>query len=178
MTYINTQRERAELQKSDMLDGSCARKKDFADSNDASKVVLIDTPVGRSSVSVWRHIGHLHAPLPENMFSEGAKVGYLRGTSIAKLLVAKQADATLVSFLKPDLGIKTLAAGRVDYWVGFTATVKFLAEKLGLNVAIVKVANVGTSTLYPFLNKKHKNLVEPLSKELDVIFLERGQLVE
>jgi ABC-type amino acid transport substrate-binding protein len=178
MVYVNTKREGAELKKGDVFDGSCARKRGFIDANDASSVILINTPIGRSSISAWRYAGYVDRSGPAQLFSTGARVGYLRGTSSAKLLAEAYPAVTLVSFLKPSMGIKSLAAGRIDYWVGFTETVKFLIHQNGLGSFIVKVDDVGANTLYPFLDKKHQDLAGPLKSQLEAILAERGHLVE
>ena len=177
MVYVNPTRERSEHKYSQSYDGACARGGDFADEFDINSIVKIDAVIAKTIISVWRRADVVAEP-SDALFFAGAKVGYVRGTMHADSIFLEHADVVPVSFLKPIMGLKTLAAGRIDYWLGIAVAGSAIVQHFDLQSLVVKTADVGSVNLYPFLNKKHSSIAEQLQVELKSIMERRGSLIE
>lgn len=115
MHYLNGKRETYELKNSDKYDGTCIRRRSFTEKADEYNMVLIDAVVGDPYTSVWRNRNVPVPAEPSRIFIEDANVGYLRGNTIAQEYLSQQGNINGVTFLRPDLGVKTLVSGRIDY---------------------------------------------------------------
>lgn len=179
MVYLNTKREIYEHKYSDKYDGICARTPRSIEELKQYNLVMVDSPVGDPSTVLWRYKASTKPGTSDKpMLQAHTKVGYLRGNSLSKTFIDEFADVTAVTFIKPNLGMKSLAAGRVDYWIGFSYTADFLAENLNLHDRIEKVGIIRQDFFYPFLHLRLSSLKEPLEQQLKQAMAQRGSLIK
>jgi hypothetical protein len=179
MVYLNTKREIFNHIHNNEFDGICIRGKSFLESAKEHQLFMIESPVGSPVISLWRHKASTPPPGDQPTILEAnTRVGYLRGGNRSLDYINSFADVTPVSFLRPDLGIKSLAAGRINYWIGFSYTSDHLSSKLNLGDAIERVATIEQRTFYPYLHERHRTLKAAFEKEISRIMSKRHSLVK
>ncbi|GAA5314846.1 MAG: hypothetical protein AseanaTS_00500 [Candidatus Pelagadaptatus aseana] len=179
MVYLHTKRELFSHKNTDDYDGLCVRLQSFNQEAADYNLLFINAPVGDPYTSLWRN--KASTPATDSgqpiTLQPNTQAGFLRGSSLSEKYINSFPAVTAISFLRPDQGLKTLAAGRIDYWIGFGYTSDYLAARLNLGDTIEKVADIRQDFLYPFLNKKHVELKQPLEQEIDRIMAERGTVI-
>lgn len=179
MSYINTKREIFSHRNTNDYDGICIRLETFEEEAKNYNLIIVRAIVGDPYTGLWRNLKNTPPPDPENpnALSPNTWVGYLQGSSLSAKYIEGFPDSIAVSFLRPDLGMKSLAAGRIDYWIGFSHTSDYLNEALNLGEAIEKIGDLRQDLFFPFINERHSEIKAPLEKEITRIMKERGSLV-
>lgn len=177
MHYLNGRRENYELKNSDKYDGTCIRLKSFSAVADEYNMVVVNSPVGDPYTSVWKNRKIGEPEDPSSLFIKDANVGYLRGNGVAESYLKDYGPINTISFLRPDLGIKTLVSGRIDYWVGYSHTAEHLAEHMNFYGSIEKIADVRQDYFYPVISKRYLDIKPQLEHELTRIMGARAGLI-
>jgi hypothetical protein len=183
MVYLNGRREIYELKNTSKYDGTCIRRRSFVESFRSYGLVLVDAPVGDPETAVWRYKkagseARKADSSAAGLFHPKATVGYLRGNGLAAEFLEAYRDISIETFLKPNLGMKTLASGRIDYWVGYAHTADHLVEHLDIGANVERVAIVRQDFFYPFITTKYSELKEPFEKSLRRVMEKRGSLIK
>ena len=177
MVYVDPKHEIEDLINLHSYDGICGRVHNFSDELRIESIVRLNTAVMKTVLSVYRHPA-MSTETPNVLFFPGAKVGYLNSILVHKSILADHDEVIAVSFLKPEMGIKSLAEGEIDYWVGVSVVGEYMIKQLKVESSVTKIVNLKSDALYPYLNIKHSNIVTPLEVELQKIIEQRGSLIE
>ncbi|MEC8426929.1 MAG: hypothetical protein VXZ35_00780, partial [Pseudomonadota bacterium] len=174
MVYINTKRMLHEHKYYDKYDGICAFTRMPPERLQEYGLILVESPVGDPNTALWRNKSTTAPDSDSPLLQPNTQAGYLRGNNIGKRFIQQFPSVTPVTFIKPNLGMKTLAAGRIDYWVGFAYTADFLAEDLELTDTVEKVAIIRQDFFYPLITEKLLSLKTPLENQLKQAAKNRG----
>ena len=178
MVHINTMRMLHEHKHYDKHDGVCAFTRMRPERLKEYGLILVESPVGDPNTALWRNKSTAVSGSDAPLLQRNTKAGYLRGNNIGYRFIQQFPTVTPVTFLKPNLGMKTLAAGRIDYWVGFARTADFLAEDLELSDTVEKVAIIRQDFFYPLITEEHSSLKVPLENQLRQAAKNRGGLIK
>lgn len=179
MVYVNTKREMYEHKYSDRYDGICIRTRTSIAALEEYGLFIVEAAVGDPNTALWRNKQSTQPKRPgESILPPNSKVGYLRGNSLSEDYIKEFAGAKAISFIKPNMGMKSLATGRIDYWIGFGHTAELLVENFGLHDRVEKVAIIRQDYFYPFMHSRLSPLKKPLEKLLQQAMERRGSLIK
>jgi polar amino acid transport system substrate-binding protein len=103
----------------------------------------------------------------ESLAGKPYKVGLLKGIkSVEQKLLLYVDKANIVTLSDPEQCMKMLKAGRIDIFIGGSQIENATFMQSGIYKQIRRVGIVETKTLYPWLHKRHENLVKPLAETL------------
>ncbi len=154
-------RERAELL-GGKLDGTCARG-DVAPYNRYRDLIQLQPPVTKMALRVYsrepmKPVTHV------NQLPGGSTVAYVRGTQLARLVLQRAPLLQAEDVTTAEIGIKMLAAGRVDYFLGLSGASDYVLNHLDIRKMLFVASDLQPLLLYPYINVRHKALHEPLQR--------------
>jgi ABC-type amino acid transport substrate-binding protein len=163
MVSLPRARELAELN-SGRLDGSCARglKAPF---NALRPMIKVATPIVKYSIQILSN--KAGQSLSNGKVEAGSRVAYVRGGNITKEYIPHLGSIRPTPVTNAAIGIKMLAAKRVDYLIDTTTTLSTTLKSLRIDQPIYTVRTFDENYLYPFLSHRHAMLATPLAGKLE-----------
>ena len=159
MIQLPRDRERAELLVGN-LDGTCARG-DVAPYNRSDNLIKLQPPITEITLRVYS--SEPMKPVTDlSQLPSESTVAYVRGTKLAHLVLRKVPHLKVVDVTSAELGIKMLAAGRVDYFFGLSSVSDYVLNHLDIRKMLFVASDLQPIPLYPYINKRHKALHSPL----------------
>ncbi len=163
MIALPRAREVAELNRG-ALDGSCGRE-NIEPFTSNKNMQMIDIPIAEVTfdvlaLSAQGQIKNL-SQLPT-----GSSVAYVRGSEKLKRVLQATSNLKLIRVTTPDIGMKMLAAKRIDYFVGANATYTEVIERSDFNVPFYTVFSLGEMIMYPYIHVRHARLVGDIELEM------------
>ncbi len=154
-------RETHELSKGS-IDGSCGRT--IAHQSQQANVIRVNTPIIASHIRVWsRNPGHEIESLEE--LSPSSTLVLVRGTSILDNKL-KSFKGQVVHAANMATAVKMLAAGRVDYLIGFELTFQNSIAGAVIQSPIYAVGKFESVALYPYFHDEQLELAQRLEQLL------------
>ncbi len=163
MIALPRAREIAELNRG-ALDGSCGRE-NIEPFISSKNLQMIDVPIAEVTfdvlaLSAQGKIKSLSQLPPDST------VAYVRGSEKLKKVLQTTSHLKLIRVTTPDIGMKMLAAKRIDYFVGANATYTDVIERSDFNVPFYTVFSLAKMTMYPYVHVQHKGLVSDMELEM------------
>lgn len=153
-------------------DGTCFRVAEFAGSPTAQNLVRVDRRVAVLEFGVWiakESMQHLDMPA---LLAGEYRIGYIRGAWLIERMLAKRSNLHLNSGIEtPQSGVGMLYGGRIDAYIDHNYQVEDTLSYMAKNHLRLLPSSAGFAleAVYPYVNKKHEKLVEPLRRALDDI---------
>lgn len=144
------------------IDGVCGRTLLHEVSQPNS--IRVNTPIFETSIRAWSRLPSDEINRVED-FRPSSRVAYVRGTTHLENILASY-SGTLVP--TPDMitGAKMLAAGRVDYLLGFDSVYQNLVGSIVFQTPIYGVGKLQSIVVYPYLHESQKELAQKLEQLL------------
>ncbi|MEC8427204.1 MAG: hypothetical protein VXZ35_02175, partial [Pseudomonadota bacterium] len=154
-------REVAELA-SGRVDGTCGRglRPAFLDNR---QLIKVDVAIGRSSKQMITTVAGIQSI--EDIPS-GTEVYYVRGTQSSNRFLVGNPDFHAKGVNTIENGIKMLAAGRIEYLVDTSVLLSNVKDYLQLDQDFYRLNLSRPNQLYPYLNRRHSGLAEPLKRQM------------
>ncbi len=153
-------------------DGTCFRVAAFADNSKAKNLVRVDSGVAVIEFGVWiakERMQQLDIP---TLLAGDYRIGYIRGAWLIEQMLEKRSNLHLnIGIETPQSGVGMLHGGRIDAYIDHNYQVEDTLSYMANNQLRLLPSSVGFALeeVYPYLNKKHERLVEPLRRALDDI---------
>ncbi|GAA5317827.1 MAG: hypothetical protein AseanaTS_30340 [Candidatus Pelagadaptatus aseana] len=163
MIHLPILRAEAELL-SNRVDGSCGRAADFF--KIWPEIVKVAEPVMPVTIQAWSRNVSLQVGGRDSFRGKGYRVGVVRGTHTIKHLLMQYGQKHLIHVTSPIIGMKMLAAGRLDIFVDSATSVRSVVQRMGINQPLYMVGNLHHLDVYPALRPGLEALAQPLAREL------------
>ncbi|BFM16675.1 hypothetical protein R50073_28580 [Maricurvus nonylphenolicus] len=164
-------REEVELLRGN-LDGTCGRGNNPPYSNHPD-LLRLTTPTAHTSYEVI-------SPQARRMIRDvneletGSRIAYVRGTSLAKQMLENPRKFDVIDVTSAELGVKMLAAGRIDYFVDIPVNIRFLLSAFEINKTLYTVSELPKLSYYPYLRRRHSALIGPLNNYFEDLLEREG----
>lgn len=164
MVALPRAREIAELNKG-ILDGTCARG-NYPPFNQSANLIKLKTPIATVTYEVI-------ATTPQPPFQhpadipKGKRIAFVRGSPIADKLLEKHPAKNRIPVTNVDIGMKMLAARRIDYYVDFYESYSEILHNENFSTAFFSISNFDPTPLYPYINKRHQHIKNTLEAEIN-----------
>lgn len=162
---------------SGQTDGTCFRVAAFTDSPAASNLVRVDRRVAALEFGVWSGREDMQHLDMSALLAGAYRIGYIRGAWLIEDLLTKRSNLSLNSGVEtPQSGVGMLLGGRIDAYIDHKYQVDETLSYMGKNkLMLIPAANaIPLQDVYPYLNKTHDKLVEPLRRALNYILSQPG----
>lgn len=170
MLSLPRTRELAELKKG-QLEGSCGRR--FSPPY-AVFPELVRVPVAIGTLSQVLLSRDATPGIPSlSDLPDGKRIAYVRGGITATEFVNQYPNLDPIAVVDAEVGIKMLAAGRVDYFLGISITTRDVLTRLHFDQKIYQHVQMNKLEIYPYLAPKARYLVEPLENAIKQQLLEQ-----
>lgn len=153
-------------------DGLVARIPELNIDNEYPNLVMVNEPIYEgSSIVVISKIKDLTINKWEDLTEYNYIVAYKRGTKKLDLVLDTYVDKDKIVITDDtDQSLKMLLNGRIDIIIEPYDTIeKALVDEKFINEGIIINGSVGKTQLFPFLHKKHSDLLVPLAKALQEV---------
>jgi ABC-type amino acid transport substrate-binding protein len=149
----------------DKIDGSCGRM-DIPPFNQDPNLLRLEVVSGSFSVKV---VSTKPRELIRSLddLERGSRIGFIRGTKLSADMVSSYPHLSAVGLTSSDIGIKMLAAGRIDYLADVPVTIDYLLKKININKKIYVVSDFPDRYFYAYLRSRHRALKKPLEDYLN-----------
>lgn len=151
------EREAHELSQGN-IDGTCGRTEIHALNQPNAvrvKFAIVSSKIRVWSLSAVEDIRELDDLIPQR------RIAYVRGTTVLEQRLAGY-RGHLIPTTTMVIGMKMLAAGRVDYLVGIDNVYQSIIADTVFQAPIYAVGTLGTIEAYPYLHRRHSELAERL----------------
>jgi len=155
-------------------DGVCARSHGYIEDSGAPNLVRVEAVIATVDMQLWSHTQYASTTSKEVLSKIGHRVGYRRGFSWVKNYMDRQQGIDLVAVNTTAAGLKMLATGRLDLYVGAGLEIAVDLENLSFPQPIYLVGILGSLNMHPHLHERHKHLAAPLAFELNRLIETRG----
>jgi ABC-type amino acid transport substrate-binding protein len=167
-------RERAELL-GGKLDGTCARA-DVEPYKSFRSLLKLQPPITEMALKVYSR-QPMKVITNLDQLPSGSTIAYVRGTTLARLILQRSPRLHPKDVTSAAIGIKMLAAGRVDYFLGLSSVSDYVLGKLDIRQMLFVVSDLPPIYLYPYINTRHNALHKPLQNYIREYRAERSQQV-
>jgi hypothetical protein len=167
---VNRVRARAIAFKGDS-DGICGATSQYQASLPESKILRVDVVIGKARIELWMR-GEDN--LDEMLARPDSIIAYSRGDGSAILSLDRFQFNATQSVANEVTGFKMLLAGRVDGFVSINLLSRGVFEVAGLPPSKFQKRVLGSGNIYPYLHQRHKDLIEPLKREIEKELVQIG----
>lgn len=174
MLSLPRARERAELL-GGKLDGTCARG-DVEPYNNFRSLLKLQPPITQMALKVYSR-QPMMAITDLDQLPADSTVAYVRGTTLARLILQRSPRLQPKDVTSAAIGIKMLAAGRVDYFLGLSSVSDYVLGKLDIRQMLFVVSDLPPIYLHPYINARHNALHKPLQTYIQGYMAERSDQV-
>jgi len=151
---------------SGQTDGDCARTHNYTRQNPDSRLVVVDTLIAQSTLEAWAHRDGLTLSSPEDLYQEEWRIGYERGNVAVQALINEHSLPAVIPVVSSKSGLKMLAAGRIDLFIGTSVSIRQTLEQLALPEPIYPAGDLMVLRGHAVMNERHRDLAPKLAKEL------------
>lgn len=148
-------------------DIECARIAGLNQNIDAMSIIRLEVPVAHMAMQLWGRRAGQEVKSLELIFETQPVIGYVQGVKWAAAYLKAQKLENSVSVAGISLGMKMLAAGRLDYYLLPAVGVEqAFVEYPELNGEVHYITAVEEVALYPYIHRRHSALVPELTAVL------------
>ncbi|GAA5317828.1 MAG: hypothetical protein AseanaTS_30350 [Candidatus Pelagadaptatus aseana] len=163
MVSLPLVRSEAELQ-AGRIDGSCARGAAFmARHPEVVRLPGVEMP---TSYQVWALSPDIGFRNLADLQRHGGRVGLVWGDYQLETVLTEAGIERLYTANSTTVGLKMLASGQLDMFVGTTASVQSVIQSLKITRPLYMVGDVHQATVFPVLRSGLEALAEPLAMQL------------
>ncbi len=156
-----TIQEENNLLKRDQIDGSCGRSRE---QNDEGHFAILDVPLARVTLRLWSNQAHPdftllnHIPADRRIVVAGL-------TNRLRKMLAPLAN-TITSVDNATQAFRFLTSKRADYFLSSNHARISHLHSLEIKQPLFWGGSMDYGYVYPYLSKRHQNLLTPLRREL------------
>ncbi len=154
------------LIESGQADGGCVHSMALYKENRTQNIMPVDVILIKVDLQLWSHTKGISVNPNTELHQLGSKAGYKRGAIVVEDYLNKQKHLTIQSVETDELGLKMLAAKRLDFYIGNEIQINEAINNIDAGEKVYFAGNVATINLSPSLNIRHKDLAIPLAREI------------
>ncbi len=147
-------------------DGICVRPSAYMEQFGIADLIKVKVLIAEADMQIWSHNKDLLITRQTPLSSIGRVASFRRGNYWAKQYLADQEGIIHFDVTTSSTGLKLLAAQRIDFFIGFEPIIGSILSDELLEGKIYAVGTLHRVKLYPYLHKKHSNLIPALELQL------------
>lgn len=159
---------------SGQTDGDCVRTHDYTEQNPDSRLIVVDTLLAQATLEAWSHHDGLTLSSTEDLYREEWRIGYERGHVAVQALINRHALPAVIPVVNSRSGLKMLAAGRIDLFIGTSVSIRQTIEQLDLPGPIYPAGDLMVLRGHVVMNERHQALAPRFAHELSKRLPESG----
>ena len=149
-----------------IVDGEAGRIREI-DKEKYANLIMVPQPITTMQDGAYSTDPSIKISGWESLVGKPYKVGLLKGIKSVEQKLALYVDkANIITLSDPEQCMKMLLTKRIDLFIGGTQIEDSTYMHTGAYKAVKRVGIVETKVLYPWLNKRHENLIGPLTDTL------------
>ena len=164
MSYVPTARGASNL-KSGYFDGSCARSSTFIQVQ-AENIIVIEVPIAFTQMKVWSLSDSSKITSLDDIDKTNASVAIITGLVNLEERLKKHPNININRVTYPEQGLKLLASGRVDLYIGVQELAVHTLKNTLIDRPLYDAGLLFEETMYPVLHKKHSAIADAFTQEL------------
>ncbi len=152
-----------------VTDGECIRTGNVLTRSEDFELIRVDALLVTADLEAWG----TEKPEESTRFSSMAdlaqgdyRIGYPRGAEAVPELIARFQVENTHPVANPEVGLRMLAAGRLDFYVDTGPVIRMTLREMDLPVPLYAVGKLMPLEGYPYLNRRHQHLLPDLAREL------------
>jgi hypothetical protein len=157
-----------------ITDGYCIRGKHFSEAPEAKDFIQLETALTRTDIVIWGRDKSLKLPDAQQPFNSDYRIGYLRGFIWPEKYLKQKGANSPIALTSTQLGIKMLAAGRLDLYVGIEPFIEGTVAELWKSPPVYSLGKVTSINSFMYLHKRHQQIIPQLDSQFKTLIEASG----
>lgn len=149
-----------------ITDGECIRTGNVLERGPEFPLARVDVLLVSADLEVWSLDEEVRIGSLDDLLESDYSIGYPRGAEAIPELIARHRIDNAHPVASTEVGLRMLAAGRIDLYVEAGTVIRLTLRELELPQTPHSAGVLMRLDGYPYLNRRHQDLLPALTREL------------